>query len=599
MKQFLKMTLAVICGFVIMFVVLLVLGTAIVGGLAASSGGPATIPESGVLWMDMSQCAITEQSTEINPMAVIQGGSATGTIGIWDAIQSIKTAATDPAVKFIYLKTDGLSVGLSQLEELRKALKDFRQSGKAVVSYIGTPSTGSIYLASVSDKIYMTAYEGSTSMFLGVSSSLIFVKDLLDKLGVNVQLIRHGKYKSAGEMFVRSTPSAENMDQNQVMINSIWSSYAREIAQSREITEEKLNELLDNLQLVFPEDYVAAGLVDELMTGDQLNKKVAALAGEEKFKDVDIIPFADYVKSKTTVNHKIRNKIAILYADGEIVEGAGSSEVAGKRFASQIADLREDSNIKAVVFRVNSPGGSVLASEQIKAEIELLKAQKPVVASYGEYAASGGYWISASCDKIFANETTLTGSIGVFSMIPEFSDVLKDVAHVNIVSVNSNEHGDMYSLMRPFDSAELAYQQVQVERIYERFVNLVADGRELTPDFVDSIAQGRVWTGSDAIKIGLVDEIGTLEDAVHYAASLASEDGSTDLSGWRIEGYPRPKSTVEQVMDLIEGNQSKAKILAGTQFESFGQVAMEWTDAMKKGNASTVFARMPFEITIR
>lgn len=597
MKDFLKMVIAVIVGTIIMIVAFFMIGGAMLGGIMASGAASASIPKEGVLFVDFSQFSVVEQQAELDPLSLFQGGGSTvKPVGILDAVQAINMAAEDPAIKYIYMKTENASGDIATLEELRKSLSNFRKSGKAVVAYMGNATTGGYYLASVADKIYMTSHLGGTSMFMGISSQLIFLKDLLDKIGVNVQLIRHGKYKSAGEMYIKNAPSEENMEQNQVMINSIWKTFSSQMAESRGIEVDAINKAIDNLELNFPEDFVNAGLVDELMTREQLESKIADLAGKDKFDDVKLISFPDYVSAKVVPNVKIKDKIAVIFADGEIVDGAGNAAVAGKRFAMEISKVRADSTIKAVVFRVNSPGGSVLASEQIKEEIRLLKEAKPVVASYGGYAASGGYWISAGCDRIFADATTLTGSIGVFSMIPDMSGVLKNVVHINIVPVNSNKHGDMLTGMRAFDNEEVDYMQAGVERIYDSFVNLVAEGRKLSPEFVDSIAQGRVWTGADALGIGLVDEIGTLEDALHYTAGLVSDNGSTDLSRWRIQSHPKPLTTMEQMMEMMGGKSSRANILSGTQFEALGEIVMDWTDAWKNGGSETVFARMPFEI---
>lgn len=596
MKNFVKWTLAVICGIFIFNIIIFIISIGMIGSLAAAGSSQPVLPKSGVLYLDMSKIAIAEQSKEDDVFASLQGESRT-TIGLLDAVQALNTASLDPAVQYLYLRPQDASIGMSQMEEFRTALANFRKNGKAIITIMDTPSTGSYYLASVSDKIYLTPYKGATYMMTGVSSQLIFVKDLLDKLGVNVQLIRHGKYKSAGEMFVKNTASPENLEQNQVMISSIWNAYASEIAESRGITVERLNEIIDNIELVFAEDFVKAGLADELLSAEERKQKLADLAVVEKYDDIKFIPFADYVIAKAPVS-KAKQKIAVIYADGEIVDGTGRDQVAGTYFASQIEKVRSDSTIKAVVFRVNSPGGSVVASERIKEQIELLKKEKPVVASYGDYAASGGYWISNSCDRIFADKTTLTGSIGVFSMIPDLSGTLKDIAHVNITPVNSNKHGDMLSLFRPLDEAETAAMQASVEDIYTTFVNYVAEGRGLEPDFVDSIAQGRVWTGADALGIGLVDEIGTLEDALHYAASLVSE-GDADLNAWKIVGYPKPLTTAERILSMLnKTTQSKANALTGTPFESFGNSMTEWSEQVME-TRNFAFARMPFEIVMK
>ena len=596
MKDFVKMTLAVVCGLFVFGIVAFILSINMVSSVAAASSSGPVIPKSGVMVIDMSEIVLAEQGQQnVDIMAAVQGSTMT-TVGLWKSVQAINAAAADPAVKYIYLKADGASGGIAQLQEFRKALANFRLSGKPVISYIESPTTASYYLASVADKVYMTSCDGATSMLTGIGSQLIFLKDILDKVGVNVQLIRHGKYKSAGEMYIKNAPSPENLEQNQVMIDAIWSSYATEIAQSRDITVESFNAAVDELKLNFPEDYVNEGLVDELLTREELHSKLADLAVVDSFKKLKTFTLPDYIAAKVLPNTKAKNKIAIIYADGEIVEGYGKQEVAGDHFASVIAKVRADSTVKAVVFRVNSPGGSVLASAKIKNEIELLKADKPVVASYGNYAASGGYWISNSCDKIFSDATTLTGSIGVFSMIPDFSSVVNDLAHVNIVTVGSNKHSDMYSLMRPLDQAELDYMQASVENIYDEFVSIVSEGRGLEPDFVDSIAQGRVWAGSDALGIGLVDEIGTLEDAIHWAASAA---GDTELTAWNVVEYPKPLTTIEQLMEAIGSMPAEDNILAGTVLENVAQTFIDWNMRMKKNPADVMFARIPYVMDIR
>ena len=551
MKDFVKMTLAVVCGLIVVGVIVFILGFGMLGALVAAGSGTPAIPKSGVLMMDMSHFAIGERSEGANPLASVTGGSDVNIIGLWDAVQAINAAATDPAVQYIYLKTDGVGGDVASLEELRKSLSLFRErSGKPIVSYIEAPTTGSYYLASVSDKIYMTSHIGGTYMLTGVSSQSVFLGDILKRLGVNVQLIRHGKYKSAGEMFTRANSSEENREQNQRLVDSIWESMSESITGSRDITAAELDGAINGLKLNLPQDFVECGLVDELLTRSELEDKLAVLAVKDSFKDVSLIPFEDYVAVKS-VPSKAKRKIAVIYADGEIVDGGGKSGVAGDRFASLISKVCADSTVKAVVLRVNSPGGSVLASEKIKTELDNLKETKPVVASYGGYAASGGYWISNGCEKIFSDATTLTGSIGVFGLVPDFSKTAKDVLHIGVESVSSHRHGDMFSLTRPFDQSEYSYMTRSIETIYGKFVSIVAENRSLPETTVDSIAQGRVWTGADALTVHLVDEIGTLEDAVQYAAALA---GDPALSGWNICGYPAPQSQMEKILSKIGGS---------------------------------------------
>ena len=592
MKEFLKMTLAAIVGFLVVNVVLLFFSFALLGSLAALGSSQPVMPRTAVLTLDMSRTAVSEQTTELDPISQIQGNDIS-VIGIWDAIQAIDAAAADPAIKYMYLKPDRASGGIAELEELRIAIDNFRKSGKAVISYMENPSTPGYYLATASDKIYMSAYEGSMNMIAGLSSQMIFLKDILDKLGINVQLIRHGKYKSAGEMYVRNASSPENLKQNRELLDAIWGNWTETIASAREMSQDKFNSLIDGLELNFPEDFLENGLVDELVTSDQMKQKLSDFFDAGMTENVPVISLSDYAKLKVVPNIKAKNKIAVIYANGNIIDGDDVEQVAGDRFASIISGVRKDSTVKAVVFRVSSPGGSVFASEKIKNEIDLLRENKPVIASYGAYAASGGYWISSNCDYIFSNAGTLTGSIGVFSMIPEFSKTLKDIAHVNITTVSTNRHGDMYSGTRPLDKAETEYMQASVERIYDRFTTLVSEGRGMDKDYVDSIAQGRVWAGSDALELGLVDRIGTIKDAIMYAASSAKGDYGQDLSNWQIVEYPRPLTTMEKIMEALGG--SSAEVFAGTPLEGVEKAFKGWSETQ----SGQVYARIPYEIEIK
>jgi len=588
MKDFLKMTLATVVGIIIVSVIMSVFSIAVIGAIAALGASKPVMPRDAVLKIDMSELMISEQTKDSDPLSSLQGESRDA-IGIWTAVQAINAAAEDPAIKFIYMKTDNLAGGMAGLEELRNALKKFRTSGKAVISFTEIPTNGSYYLASVSDKIFMSGYKGGMNMITGLSTRVTFLKDILDKLGVNVQLIRHGKYKSAGEMYIRNTISPENRTQYQTLVNSIWQNWSNEIAASRHISPEEFNSLIDGLKLNSPEDFLEYGLVDELLSKEELKNRICGLYGVEKIEDTKEISLKDYASLKVLPNYKAKNKIAVIYAEGSIIEGADKKEISGDRFASIISGVRQDSTVKAVVFRVNSPGGSVVASDKIKTEIDLLKAVKPVVASYGDYAASGGYWISNSCDRIFSNAGTLTGSIGVFSMIPDFSNTCKKIG-VNITSISSNAHGDMYSGTRALDEAELAYMQKSVDDIYNGFTSIVAEGRGLTQTYVDDIAQGRVWAGTDALEIKLVDEIGGIESAIHYAVGLV--DDTADLSKWQVAEYPKPLTAFEQLLETFGG--TSASVFADTPLESVERAFSGWDESL----SGQVYARLPYEIAI-
>ena len=584
------MTLATITGLFLFGFVAMFLFIGMIGAIAAAGDTAPVMPKEAVLKIDFTEMTLAEQTAEADPLAMLQGGGEITPVGIYSAMNAINAAAQDPAIRYIYMKPDAASGGFAQIEELRTALKNFRDSGKAIVSYIESPTNAGYYLASVSDKIYMTKYDGGMNMFNGLSSQLIFLKDALDRLGVNVQLIRHGKYKSAGEMYIRNSSSKENMEQNEAMISSMWESWSTEIAQSRDITIEDLNAMLNDLKLNFPSDFLENGLVDELLSREELQQKLADLYVTDSYKKVNSISLADYASIKDVPNLKATNKIAVIYAEGNIVDGSDSEGVAGDRFAKIIADVRADKDVKAVVLRVNSPGGSVMASEKIKAELDLLRENVPVIASYGDYAASGGYWISANCDYIFSNATTLTGSIGVFSMIPDIGGTIKNKLHVTVTPVKSNDHADMLGMMRPLTPNEEAYMQASVERIYTKFTSIVAEGRDMTVEAVDEIAQGRVWTGAEALEIGLVDQIGTLEDAIEYAAM--SIEGVTSVEDVQIAAYPKPQTTLEMLLEAFGGTES---VFAGTPLESVEQAFLGW-DASQAGK---VYARIPYEIVVR
>jgi protease-4 len=590
MKDFFKTVLAVICGFIILQVIGFIFLIGLVGSLSAGSG-KVVLPRNGVLDISLADYALAEQ-TQDSPMPDVMSLSFDMgcIVGLWDAVQAIEAAAADPSIQYIFLRPDGASAGMAGLEELRAALENFRRSGKAVVAYTEAPGNGDYYLATVADKIYMGSYHGATYMLNGLTTEQYFLKDILDKLGVNVQLIRHGKYKSAGEMFVRSSSSADNREQYQALIDASWKVYASTIAQARDMSVETFNGLIDNLKLVFPEDFLEYGLVDELMDREALVNKLCSLAQVQKREDLHLVALPDYIEAKVN-NLPGRTNVAVLFADGEIVDGKGEN-LAADSFVQVVDAIRKDASVKAVVLRVNSPGGSVSASEKIRSALDVLGREKPLVASYGDYAASGGYWISNGCQKIYADATTLTGSIGVFSMIPEFSKVAKKLG-VGVESVSSNKHGDVLSLMRPFDAEETAYMQASVEDIYERFVNLVADSRGLESAKVDEIAQGRVWAGTDALEIGLVDEIGSLKDAIGYAASLAGLQFADD---YKVVSYPAVPTAFEELMTLFGTIREEPTVFSGTSLEP---VVRSLQYILNEDKPGCVYARLPYYLEIK
>lgn len=444
--------------------------------------------------------------------SLINGGPSSVTLLSY--VQAIDAAAEDKNIGMIYMTPENISAGLSQVEEIRAALDRFRKTGKPIVAYCENFGNGSYYLASVADKIILDP--ASESTITGVGTQMIFLKDLFDALGVDVQLIRHGKYKSAGEMYVRSSASPENRLQNEVMVNSLWNTMSSQIAASRGFSQEQFKEWVENLDLCHPEEYKDKGLIDEIWYKDEVDSFLCQQSGAKKIQEVGFVKINKYASKLKSGSRK--NKIAVVYADGEIVNTGSDADIVGSKLAATIRKVRDDKKVKAVVFRVNSPGGSAQASEAIRHELELLRKEKPVIASYGDYAASGGYWISAQSDYIFTDESTITGSIGVFGMIPSVGNAVSKNLKVNIESVGSSSHSDMMNGIRKLDNDEVAYVQKQIEKIYDDFTSLVSKGRGISKDSVDAIGQGRVWTGADALNIGLVDSLGGLQDAINYAA---------------------------------------------------------------------------------
>ncbi len=590
MKQFLKTAAAVIAGCLIAGGIMIFIFFGIIGSLASLGKSQPAIPHSAVLRIDLSTVQLGEQTREADLITAVSGNQMQ-VLGILDAVRAVNTAASDPAIRYIYLKPDMAAGGMAEIEELRQAISGFRKSGKAVISYIENPTNAGFYLASASDKVYMTPHAGGMNMFAGISSQMVFLKDILSRFGVNVQLIRHGKYKSAGEMFVRNEASPENLAQNQELVDALWDSWSSSIAESRGLSKGALDSMIDGLELNVPEDFLNAGLVDGLLTSDEMEirlKEYFDASGSEK---PAMVSLADYAAAKVVPDFRAENRVAVIYADGNIIDGSEEQQVAGDRFARMISEIRKDESIKAVVLRVNSPGGSVLAAEKIRDEIMLLTEEKPVIASFGDYAASGGYWISAGCDYIFTNSSTITGSIGVFSMIPDFSKTLDDIAHINVTTVNSNAHSDIYSCLRPLTGRETAYMQESVESIYRTFTGLVAEGRSLDTEYVDSIAQGRVWSGDDALRLRLADMKGTLTDALNYAVTASGAGG--ELDEWDIVEYPKPMTAIEMLIQSLGGYVS-ASVFKDTPFADVEAAFKDW-DHSRSGQ---VYARLPYELEI-
>lgn len=461
----------------------------------------------------------------------LSGISTSNTISLLDVERALDKAAKDDKIAMVYINYDHFSAGISSMEEIRHYLGKIRAAGKPVIAWGASLSNASYYLASVSDRVFLHPKGGGS--LTGLGSTQFFVKDLLDTLGVGVQLIRHGKYKSAGEMYIRNDISPENRLQYEEMMGSIWSTVTEAIAISRGKTPAEINGIADNLRTGTAQTWLDLGLVDGLKYRDEMEQYLCHLFGTTDPDDVKTVSLRKYVSNLD--KGSASRKVAVIYASGEIVRSG--SGVAGEKLAAVIAKVRADSTIKAVVFRVNSPGGEVVAADMIRREIELLMKDKPVFASYGAYAASGGYLISAGCNRIFTDNTTLTGSIGVFGMIPNLGNAIRKNLKVNPVTIGTNAHSGMGSGMEPLSPEEEAWYQEEIEGIYDDFVGVVANGRNMSKEAVDEIAQGRVWTGRDALGIGLADEVAPLYDVVIKAAESLGPMKTLP----RIETYPVKK----------------------------------------------------------
>ena len=479
-------------------------------------------------------------------LSFLTDGTMSSPVSLLSYVRAIDAAAADPSIGMIYMTPDNIQAGVAQIEEIRAALKRFRESGKTVVAYCTNLDNMSYYLASVADKIILDP--ASESILTGLASQQIFYKDLLDALGIEVQLIRHGKFKGAGEAFTRSSSSPENRLQSQALINSLWNTMSAEIACSRGFSQDELNGWIENLEMFHADDFKQKGLVDEVLYRDEVDDYICNLTGCAQMWQVGFVKINRYAAKLRKGNRK--NRIAVVYAEGEIVDKGGEDDIVGVKLARTLRKIRKNNRIKAVVLRVNSPGGSVQASETIRRELELLGARKPVIASYGNYAASGGYWISAGSEFIFTDRTTTTGSIGVFALVPSAGKAIRKNLKVNVETLGTSSHSDMSTFMRKMDDREVAYVQGLIERIYDDFTGLVADGRHMSKDSVDAIGQGRVWSGADGLGIGLVDSVGGLSDAIRYASARVGL-GSMD---YQIDEYPVADNM--SILQLLSGGEA-------------------------------------------
>jgi protease-4 len=512
--------------------------------------------------------------------------------GLDKIIKSLEKAKTDDKIKGIYLDLTSINGGMATLEEIRLALLDFKTSGKWIISYSEIYTQGTYYLASVSDKVYLNP--AGIVEHRGLSSELMFFKNALEKLDVEMQIIRHGKFKSAVEPYMLEKMSDANREQYELLLNTAWGSMTKAVAESRNISVEKLNELADNMTIQDAKIAKAEGLVDGVLFKDELLAELRTklkIKADDEIKTISLKKYSKSAKNnpfKPKKEKESNNQIAVIYASGEINSGKSKNNVMGSETISEaIREARLDENVKAIVLRVNSPGGSAMASDVMWREVVLAKQAKPVIVSMGNVAASGGYYISCAADKIVADEKTITGSIGVFGVIPNAQGLMNNKLGITFDRVKTNKHSDLMSVFKPLTAEERDIIQIGVEKIYDDFITKVAEGRGMTKEEVDAIGQGRVWTGLDAIKIGLVDEIGGLERAIEIAKT------SANLENYDVVDYPKRKDPFEEIMEELTSN-IEAKILTKT----LGNEYKYYKKVQDISQQSGVMARMPFDIEL-
>jgi protease-4 len=584
MKSFFKMVLATFVALIVASLVMFLIAVGIVSVVASSSESNTSIKSNSIFQLSLSG-EVVERS-EDNPFNTLLGiyTDKDVSMGLNDILTAIHKAKTNDNIKGIYIKAGALLAAPATLREIRQALIDFKTSGKFVYAYGTVYTQGAYYVASVADKIYLNP--AGMLNWHGLSAQTTFYKGALDKLGVNVQVIRVGAFKSAVEPFINTKMSDANRLQVTSFMGSIWQILLKDVSASRHIPVEQLNAYADKDMTFQPaSEAVADHLVDSLLYDDGIQSLLKKKAGIEASASIPFVKLNAMMNAADSTPYA-KDKIAIVYAAGEI-DGQGSSDIDSEKLIKTLADVRTDDNIKAVILRVNSPGGSALGSELIWREVSLIKAKKPIFVSMGDYAASGGYYISCDADTIIAQPNTITGSIGVFGLIPDVQGLTKKIG-ISFDEVNTNKMSDMPNLTRPFTPEERDLMQAYVNNTYETFVNHCAQGRRMTPDAIKKIAEGRVWTGEQAKQNGLVDILGNLHDAVTLIAKRAH------LTNYSIAIYPKQKSFMEKLMDGL--NSDVTTRVQKVQLGEFYPYFMQLHEII---HLEGVQARMPYYLQIK
>lgn len=584
MKQFLKFTLAAAAG-----LMLGVFSIIIIFSILAASGDSKEVQldKPYVLRLELNgeiQDRVEEMPFDLSEIT----GQDVNILGLNDILANIKKAKTDENIKGIYIEIGMISAGFATREEIRNALLDFKESGKFITTYSEIYTQGSYYLASVAD--YICMYPEGGMELRGLNSTIPFFTNALKKMGIEPQVIRHGKFKSAVEPFMLTEMSDENREQIETYMGSIWEHFLKNVASDRKLTRDRLNEMAENLEIQTTEDAVRLGLVDSLFYRDQFQNHLANLMEQENYDDINFISLKKYnkVKNENARDKFKKEKVAVIYAQGEIQSGEGSETVIGsERISKAIRKARKDEKVKAIVLRVNSPGGSALASDVIWREMKLANEEKPVVVSMGDVAASGGYYIACASDKIYASPNTITGSIGVFGIMPNIEELMTDKIGITFDNVKTNKFADLGSVNRPLTQEEYDIIQKGVVDVYNTFTSKVAEGRDMSQENVDDIGQGRVWSGTNAMDINLIDEYGGLDAAVAGAAELA------ELEDYRIYELPEQKDPFQELLEQLEEDMQTSwiKYQLGDQYKYYKTI-------QDIKHLKGVQARMPYQFVI-
>ena len=566
MKDFLKFTLATVTGIVVSLVVLFFISILVFFSAISSSEAETQVRKNSIMMLELNG-TLAERSQD-NPFDFLLGNSY-NVYGLDDILSSIKKAKENDDIKGIYIQATSLVSGFASLEEVRNALKDFKESGKFVVAYGDTYTQGLYYLSSVADKVLLNP-QGSIE-WRGLAAAPVFFKDLLAKIGVEMQVFKVGTYKSAVEPFISTEMSPANREQVNAYLSSVWGQVTSDIAESRKVSVEALNEAADDMLMFHPaEESVKYGMVDTLIYKNDVRNYLKTMIGIDKEDRMPVLGLQKMINVKKNVpKDKSGNVIAVYYASGEIKIGNSSATdnteiIDPEKMIRDLRELQEDKDVKAVVLRVNSPGGSAYGSEQIWYAVSQLKKEKPVIVSMGDYAASGGYYISCNADTIVAEPTTLTGSIGIFGMFPNAKG-LADKIGISVDVVKTNPYADFGMLTRPMNDGEKGLMQMYVNNGYNLFLTRCSDGRGISKEELDKIAQGRVWTGSTAKDLGLVDELGGIDKALEIAIAKSGVDAYTVMS------YPAKEGFFEILVNTRPDNYIKSRILKGTMGEIYQQ----------------------------